>query len=638
MFKKFNEQLNTHMQQFNNSVYFAADVTQEEIWDTYLNAFPENERQFHNCNCCRHFLRDVGGLIVFVKEDNKIVKKTMWEFSTLPEYQPAVNALHNLVKDKTVRIADIPLKNVGIEYNYSEKHSRNFYHFAYKFDKTQTSSVKSKLEGSLQVFSRTLSEWDFEAVDYVIQLIDERQLPSTDSAGLKELSGYYNEMIAMNATPVEYAAANLAQAYKVTNLRNTALGTLITDLSKVGLSDQDEIDKVIGAYKRMVDPANYKQGESFISPATMKKLIETFVNTGLQNRLNRRYLQKHELNNVKWKYVEPATNNFLLQMQKDLPVDVKRYSNAKTIKYSELLELPFTELRMLFQEPKNLCTVLTSVEDEGPQLLSNKNDWNIMYTGNMSGASMLHERVKAAGGTINYFNVSLGWHTNHDLDLALVLPNNDNVYYRVKKRMYKNTFFTLDIDAHAGGNDLVPHPVENIYSDALPDGKYKILVTNYLYNSGGIEDGFDVVIKLGDQLWEFHEPHCIKTNQKWIKEFEVINGKINLPNGTVKQITKWGVKTNVFHNVEHVVEIDEHVLFLNSEFHPDETLETVNTAQILPAIYNDNKKAIQAMLRKTQVTVSPQSTSGLGFIRGSGDKIIIEATINNSKEIYSVTF
>lgn len=34
------------------------------LWDLYLAAVPEAERQYHNCHCCRHFIEQYGGLAI----------------------------------------------------------------------------------------------------------------------------------------------------------------------------------------------------------------------------------------------------------------------------------------------------------------------------------------------------------------------------------------------------------------------------------------------------------------------------------------------------------------------------------------------------------------------------------------------
>jgi hypothetical protein len=47
------------------------------LWDAYLASFPEGERQFHNCNACRHFVERYGGLVRI--SENGETTSAMWE-------------------------------------------------------------------------------------------------------------------------------------------------------------------------------------------------------------------------------------------------------------------------------------------------------------------------------------------------------------------------------------------------------------------------------------------------------------------------------------------------------------------------------------------------------------------------------
>lgn len=57
--------------QFNR---LAAGADKDALWDCYLNSFPEEERQSHNCNNCKHYIRHYGRVVAI--KDNKVV--TMW--------------------------------------------------------------------------------------------------------------------------------------------------------------------------------------------------------------------------------------------------------------------------------------------------------------------------------------------------------------------------------------------------------------------------------------------------------------------------------------------------------------------------------------------------------------------------------
>lgn len=66
------------------------------LWDAYLNSFPPDERQFHNCSACRHFIQRYGSLVT-IKDGRTF--PAVWDEDDAPElYKPAVEAMARLVR------------------------------------------------------------------------------------------------------------------------------------------------------------------------------------------------------------------------------------------------------------------------------------------------------------------------------------------------------------------------------------------------------------------------------------------------------------------------------------------------------------------------------------------------------------
>lgn len=88
---------------FQNHVYsminedqalFSVDLDKDELWETYLNSFPEGsnpifrERRAFDCSFCRHFIKSFGGVVTIDSTNNT---KTIWDFETNDHvYQPVV--------------------------------------------------------------------------------------------------------------------------------------------------------------------------------------------------------------------------------------------------------------------------------------------------------------------------------------------------------------------------------------------------------------------------------------------------------------------------------------------------------------------------------------------------------------------
>lgn len=96
---------------------FLTNVDKDALWDCYLNSFPEEERQSHNCNNCKHYIRHYGRVVAI--KDNKVV--TMWENLQLDEpYATVARNLDALVKSsekkaKRQKILDLMAKKQDAE-------------------------------------------------------------------------------------------------------------------------------------------------------------------------------------------------------------------------------------------------------------------------------------------------------------------------------------------------------------------------------------------------------------------------------------------------------------------------------------------------------------------------------------------
>ena len=85
---------------------YQADVDKDELWNTYLESFPPKKnpifrvRREHDCSCCRHFIKNIGG-IVFIDDD--LNTHTIWGFEVEDEdYQTVLNAVDAYVKSKKI--------------------------------------------------------------------------------------------------------------------------------------------------------------------------------------------------------------------------------------------------------------------------------------------------------------------------------------------------------------------------------------------------------------------------------------------------------------------------------------------------------------------------------------------------------
>jgi hypothetical protein len=84
---------------------FLTNVPKDEMWETYLKAFPEGtnpifrERTEHDCNCCKSFIRAVGNVVEIVGD--KVV--TIWDnYPHEDGYKSVAEAMAKLVRESTI--------------------------------------------------------------------------------------------------------------------------------------------------------------------------------------------------------------------------------------------------------------------------------------------------------------------------------------------------------------------------------------------------------------------------------------------------------------------------------------------------------------------------------------------------------
>jgi len=92
-------------------------------------------------------------------------------------------------------------------------------------------------------------------------------------------------------------------------------------------------------------------------------------------------------------------------------------------------------------------------------------------------------RLAQAGGKSGAIQVSLVWNNFNDLDLHLIAPSGEHIFFGHPRSM---CFGHLDVDMNAGG-PTSREPVENVYwpRDRAPRGVYRIFVHHFARHDPG---------------------------------------------------------------------------------------------------------------------------------------------------------
>ncbi len=84
----------TEMTQAGELPLFTTDA--DQLWDAYLAGFDLEQRQFHTCSACRHFIEQFGGLVVI---SEGVTGSAFWnEADAPPLYKAAIGAMARIVR------------------------------------------------------------------------------------------------------------------------------------------------------------------------------------------------------------------------------------------------------------------------------------------------------------------------------------------------------------------------------------------------------------------------------------------------------------------------------------------------------------------------------------------------------------
>ena len=617
---------------------FIADATKDELWDTYLSAFPPGadpmfrKRTTHNCQCCKQFIRACGHVVTII--DGRMV--SIWDVM-VPDiiYSGVAKQMSEMVKSKSIRSKFLHYEN-RLGTNQSREPDIVWDHFHYVLDseyvaeKENIATSMGKHRSNVQVFHRALSEFTVEALDIVLDLIAQNTLYRGDQyrLGLQQFTLAKAKFESLDMEGKELYAWSAKVPDSVRGIRSSAIGSLLDDLSK-----GRDLDASVGSFEAKVAPSNYKRPKALITQGMIKKAEEKVSELGILDALPRRFAVKEDLtiNNVLFANVDSRkAMGAFDQLRENVPVDLKRLDRVEEVSIDTFIKdiLPTaTKLEMMLENglESNMVALIAPVNPLAQSILQWDNNFTWTYNGEV--ADSMKERVRAKGGDVEGdLRFSIQWNEkndNHsDLDAHCKEPRN-HIHFPLKGRRQQSSGM-LDVDIISPGRNVA---VENItYSDRsqMPDGKYEFLV--HCYGQMSASTGFTAEVEFDGQLHSFTYPQVLGQGQK-IPVADIIckNGNFTIEprlesSMAVKDV--WGLSTQNWQNVS--------MLMLSPNHWDGQTkgnkhwffmLEGAKHAGSARGFYNEflrpelteHRKVFEVLGSKMRVEPSDEQLCGLGF-------------------------
>lgn len=654
-FKEFRNLINAQIQYLakNSVCLFVLDASKDELWDTYIESFrPEdnpivNENRHYDCNCCKSFIRRFGNVCGIV--DGKIV--TIWGIPTdIPQpFDVVVTAMQDYLKDKPIKNKFLyDEKQMGVEYNWGnpptptlggmsvDKSNQRFEHFyattpscAYH---TNVPTELGSFESAHQVVQRSLNELTIESVELVLDIANEGNLARGEQMR-PQLEAFIKAktewIVSDNKKLLEWELTETKG--RSIAIRNTAIGTLLIDLSK-GM----DVSEAIFQYNKIVDPSKYKRVTPVFTERQRQEASNTIKALGYEDSLLCRHA---ELSDINVSHVLWANRQSKSKMIDDPLSMLKEHTTAKSVKVSDSTEINVQEflsilpnvqkLEIMFENKheSNLMNLLTQQDSDAPSILQWNNGFRWSYNGDLAGASQIKQAVKMAGGNVEgVLNFRLAWNEkggdHSDLDAWATEPSERRIGYSEGYRKDSGNRFSpnggqLDVDDRGRGSQM---HVENITWTKATNGNYKLWVNQFNNNNS---QGFVAEVEFDNQIHTFVynkpvsgnvEVAIVSYNEgKWSIEPKLLS--------TTASKKVWNLDTQKYYEVNTVMLSPNYWDNKVGNPHYFFFIDKLNNPNSCRSLYNEylnndliqHKRVFEMLGSKLRVESSDNQMCGLGF-------------------------
>ena len=632
---------------------YQTDANKDELWNLYIESIPARinpiyrTRREYDCSCCRHFIKDIGG-IVFI--DAELNLHTIWEVKVDDEdFQPVMDALDAYVKSR--KITDVYLSiyaTVGTRWDTGmvDGNVIKYEHFFLNLPsdmhytgRTTIDTARSSYRASVQVFNRSLSEISLDAIDTVMELIDDNTLykgaewKSTLSK-LRFHKVMYDKLPEQKRERYVWRVASKS-CDALARIRNHSIGVLLTDIS-----EGSELTDAVTRYERIVAPENYKRPKAIFTAKMLEDAKKTVSELGYLNSLGRRYatLDDVTVNNILFSNRDSARRvkgSVFDDMMGDAKTAPKKFDRATEISIDKFVSdvLPGAKEIEAYVENKhtsNFVSLIAPVDASAPSMFKWGNPFSWSYTGNITDSS-IRENVKRAGGSVDgVLRFSIQWndgdcYSSNDLDAHCTLPRGREIYFAQRNDITTGGMLDVDI-IHP--NPEVP-AVENITwksKHRMMPGKYQFYV--HCYTNRGGRDGFRAEIAFDGKAYQYDYSKELRQGER-VRVATVTlekDGTFSIEehlSSTTASREVWGIKTMAFHPVTVVMYSpnywdeqsgigNKHYMFmLNDCVNPEKPNGFYN--EFLKQELANHKRVFEALGGKMSVEFSEDQLSGLGF-------------------------
>ena len=645
---------------------YQADVDKDELWNTYLESFPPKKnpifrvRREHDCSCCRHFIKNIGG-IVFIDDD--LNTHTIWGFEVEDEdYQTVLNAVDAYVKSK--KIVEEFVTNMGAfgaSITYEHRDDGSIGEWEHFYVKTPDSwvyrgretidSERSHRRTSSEVFGRALREISPDAISSVLELINDNTLYK-GAEWKNQIESLKKMKVEYDALPDDKKELYVWKTSKLvgpvmSRIRNHSIGTLLTDLS-----DGVDLNEAVRRYEAIVAPANYKRPKAIFTKKMLEEAQKTITELGYMDSLRRRYANLDDItvNNILFANRDASKRvkggDVFEEMLADAKSSPKKFDRVQEIGIEQFISdvLPgatSVEAYVENRHERNMCSLIAPVNADAPSMFKWDNPFSWAYAGNIADSDIKTNVKNAGGNVIADLRFSIQWndgrvpHSPNDLDAHCIEPNGHEIFFANKRSNRTGGFLDVDIIHPIRGTPAVEN-IAYATKDRMTPGTYRFFVHQYT-NRGG-RDGFRAEIEMDGRIFrydydrELRQGEDVNVATVTLEKDGTFSIKEHLPSTTTSREI-WGVKSMDFTPVSVIMYSpnywdgqngigNKHYMFMLANcVNPEQPNGFYN--EFLKQDLADHKRVFEALGSRMAVEATEDQLSGLGFSSTLRNELVV---------------
>lgn len=650
-FSKFKAAITAHWAHMVRHDLYRVAADRDELWEAYLAGFPEGsnpvfrERTEHDCSCCRHFVKTVGDVVAIV--DGTVT--SLWDVEVAePAYQAVADAMAALVRSRPIENVFLHGEtHVGTDKSYEESDTivRTWEHFhvlvprqpnqgrSYYLAKDAIPTRLGEKRASHDVLLRGLSELTTDALDTVLEIIGQNSLYRGEEhraaiSAFRDLKRAFDLLDADRRDVFVWQQVEKVPP-SVARMRNTAIGTLLIDLS-----DGADLEQAVRKFEtQIMAPANYRRPTSLVSQRMVDDARAAVESLGLTSALERRHARLSDISVNDILFADRSARKVMrdgafegVANRANSAQDLDRVEAVPIEMFIQeiLPRISSVEVMLENRHQGNLVSLIAPQDPASSRLFRWRNGFSWAYSGDV--ADSILERVKRAGGNVTGdLCCRLAWHNYDDLDLHMREPKGGHIYFRDK--VSRVTSGQLDVDMNAGHGET-REPVENIsYGSRHPmvEGTY-VLAVNQFQRRESTDVGFEAEIDwLGEVTRFAYDRAVIGTVQVAKMQYSRSGGLLILESLSLSAASRtvWGLKTQDFHRVTVMMlspnhwhgedgSGNRHYLFMLDGCVNDDSPRGFFNEFLLPEL-DRHRKVLEIVGGKMRVAPSADQLSGLGF-------------------------